>query len=76
LGRECQNGEPNVVIRAVNRVCRPEINHSNIGQAEQHGWIFHHKQDIAVTARASDESLEESNMRDLANRKSPGINRD
>jgi len=76
IGRECQDGEYNVMIRAVNRFCRPETSHSNIGAAEQHGWIFHHKEDIAVTARVSDESLEESIMRDLANRKSPGTHRD
>jgi len=64
------------MIRAVNRFCRPEINHSNIGAAEQYGWMFHHKQEIAVTERASDEGLEESSMRDLANRKSPGTHRD
>jgi len=64
------------MIRAVSRVCRSEINHSNIGAAEQHGWIFPYKLDTALTARASDESLEESSMRDLANRKSPGTYRD
>ena len=51
------------MIRAVNRFCRSEINHSNIGAAEQYGWIFPYKLDTALTARASDESLEESSMR-------------
>ncbi len=52
------------------------MKHSNIGAAKQLGWIFHRKQDIAAKARTSDESAGESSMRDLANRKSPGIHRE
>jgi pectin methylesterase-like acyl-CoA thioesterase len=45
------------VIRAVGRFSQPGINHSNIGAAEQHCWIFHGKRDIAVKAGSYSGSL-------------------
>jgi hypothetical protein len=47
-----------VVIRTVSRFSQPGINHSNIGAAEQHCWIFHGKQDIAVEAESHNGSFE------------------